>query len=550
MLQKTKTFIFSHKIISIIVIIIIVVCAYFFIFKKNTSGETQYVTQTVGKGSIITTVAGTGQIGASNTITLSPQTSGTINHVGVSVGQSVKKGTLIASVDSSDAKMALVNAQIALDNLTKGPDALTLLQKQNGLADSYVSGWNTVSSYINDMTVIVNSINTIYSTGGYLSYENTMKLSTVGKNEITSGQSGYYAAKDSIDKLTALYKSLTSSSSQQQINDLINQAYASSLVVSSAIKSTQAAFNFVVNELNYGNDTNAVTTDRANINSWLSSSNGYINSLLSATNAIKENTQSLQDTATSVTSLDVQVAQLALQSKQDAYNGCFVYAPFDGVIATLTAQVGQPSGSSIGTIITQQELATVSLNEIDIAKIKLGQKATLTFAAVDGLSITGHVAEIDSVGAVSQGVVSYNIQISLDVNDARVKPGMSVSATIITDSAQDVIVIPSSAIKTQNGASYVQTFSSPLLPAVAGAQGSPSTVLPTQTDVVTGLIGDTSTEITSGLNVGDIIVTKTITNATPSAARSTTPSLLNAVGGGGGAGRGVGGAAFRAAGGN
>ena len=547
MLQKTKTFILTHKIISIIIIIVIVVCAYFFIFKKNTSGETQYITQTVSKGSIITTVAGTGQIGASNTITLNPKTSGTINYVGVSVGQSVKKGTLIASVDSSDAKMALVNAQIALDNLTKGPDALTLLQKQNGLADSYVNGWNTVSSYINDMTVIINSINTIYSTGGYLSYENTMKLSTAGKNEITAGQSGYYAAKDSIDKLTQLYKSLTSSSSQQQISDLINQAYTSSLVVSSAVKSTQTAFNFAVNELNYGSDTANITTNRTNINSWLSSSNGYINSLLSATNAIKENTQSLQDTATSVTPLDVQAAQLALQSKQDAYNGCFIYAPFDGVIATLTAQVGQPSGSSIGTIITQQELATVSLNEIDIAKIKLGQKATLTFAAVDGLSITGHVAEIDSVGAVSQGVVSYNIQISLDVNDARVKPGMSVSATIITDSAQDVIVVPSSAIKTQNGASYVQTFSSPLSPAVAGAQGSPSIVLPTQTDVVTGLIGDTSTEITSGLNVGDIIVTKTITNATVTT-KSTTPSILNAVSGG--AGRSAGGAAFRAAGGN
>lgn len=545
MLQKTKTFILSHKIISIIILALVVVGAYFFIFKSKTSGETQYVTETVSKGSLTTNITGTGQIEASNTITLSPKTSGNINYLGVTVGQSVKKGTLIASVDSNDAKMALLNAQVSLDNLTNGPDTLTLLQKQNGLINSYNSGWNTVSSYVDDMTVMITNLDNIYnSINGYLSYQNIIGLSNTGKDRVLAGENSYYKANDSIEKLTKLYKTLSRTSSQQEISDLINQASAGAVIMSNAIKDTQTAFNFVVDDLNYQDNANTTTT-RTDISSWLDSSNSYVNSLSSAINNIQENTQSLQDTTTSITPLDIEAARLSVQSKQDTYNGCFVYAPFDGVISTLTAQVGQSSGSNIGTIITNQKLATISLNEVDIAKIKMGQKATLTFDAIDGLTLTGEVVEIDSVGTVSQGVVSYNVQISLDVDDARVKPGMSVSATVITDSAQDVIVVPSSAIKTQNGTSYVQTFNSPLGPVATGAQGSPSTVLPTQIEVTTGLVGDTTTEIISGLKEGDIIVTKTIANATPTATKSTTPSLLNAVSGNRGGAATGGGAAFR-----
>jgi HlyD family secretion protein len=529
-MQKTKTFILSHRILSVIILILIVVGVYYLFLKNKTSSETDYVTEIVNKGNITTNVTGTGQVEASDTINLGPKTIGDVIYIGVLVGQSVKKGTLIASVDSNDAKMALLNAKINLDNLTKGPDTLTLLQKENGLTASYNSGWNMVSSFINDMTQMINNLGNVYSSGGYLSYKNTQGITSTGRAKLSQSEISYYDAQKSIENLTKLYKTLTRSSSQENIKNLINESYKSAIVISNAVKDTEASFNYVVNYFDVSNSDSNTTTTRTNIASWLSSSNSYVNSLLSAINNIKEDTQSLEDTVTGISQLDIQSAELSVQSKQDAYDGCFVYAPFDGVIATLTAQVGESSGSSIGTLITKEKISTVSLNEVDIAKIKLGQKVTLTFDAIEGLTITGQVAEIDSIGTVSQGVVSYNIKISLDVDDTRVKPGMSVSATIITDSAQDVIVIPSSAIKTQNGVNYVETFSSPLAKPVTGVQGSPSVIPPTQTEVVTGLIGDTSTEIISGLKEGDIIVTKTI-NGTTTTTKNTTPSILSAVGG-------------------
>lgn len=531
MLQKIKQIIIGHKIISIIVFILIIIGCYF-LFKTKTSAETRYTTETVKKGNVTATVTGTGQVEASNTLKLSPKTSGDITYVGVKVGDLITKGKLIATIDSRDAKLALENAKITLAKLVGAPDALTLLQKQNSLNKLYSDGWNNVSSYIIDMNSTLSGMHDLYTTG-YLSYTNTSKLSNSGKDKVNISERGYYDSQKSLDDINNLYKSLSRSSSQSEIRNLINKAYDSSQVIANSLKNTQSTFDYVVNDLDYQNISNTISTIRTSINSWLSSSNSYVNNFLSTINSMDETIKSFSDFIAGADELDIKSAQLTVDNKQAAYNDCFIYAPFDGVIAALTATVGEPSGSSIGTLITKNKLATITLNEVDIAKIKVDQKATLTFDAIDGLTITGKVAEIDSIGTVSQGVVTYTVKINLDTGDDLIKPGMSVAATIITDMAQDVIVVPNSSLKIKNGVNYVEIFSSPLPSDTTGAQGSLSINPPTQTNVEIGLVDDSNTEITSGLKEGDIIVTKTITS-TVTTAKSTTPSLLNAVGGSGG----------------
>jgi HlyD family secretion protein len=202
-----------------------------------------------------------------------------------------------------------------------------------------------------------------------------------------------------------------------------------------------------------------------------------------------------------------------------------VPAPFSGTIASVPVQKGDnvSSGTTVATIITSQQVATISLNEVDIAKIQLGQKATLTFDAVADLKITGKVAQIDSIGTVSQGVVNYNVKISFDTTDERIKPGMSVSAAIITNIKQDVLIAPNSAVKNQNGSAYVEMFDNALPAPLAGVQGSPSATPPRQQDVTVGISNDTSTEIISGIKEGDEIVTKTIL---PTTTTMTAPSIF------------------------
>jgi multidrug efflux pump subunit AcrA (membrane-fusion protein) len=183
------------------------------------------------------------------------------------------------------------------------------------------------------------------------------------------------------------------------------------------------------------------------------------------------------------------------------------------------------SGATLGSIITKEEIADISLNEIDITKIAVGQKATLTFDAIAGLTVDGTIAEIDTLSTTSSGVVTYTVKVAFDNTDPRIKPGMTVSADVLLQQKDNVIAVPNDAIKTVRGKSMVTIQDL--------ASGATATK---QVEVTTGISNDSQTEILSGLNEGDVvIITRKISAA---GATATTPSLL---GSGGGTGRGFGG---------
>ena len=224
-----------------------------------------------------------------------------------------------------------------------------------------------------------------------------------------------------------------------------------------------------------------------------------------------------------------------LQDAKDNLSNYYVYAPFGGILSNVAVKKTDSvsSGTTIATLITNKQVAELSLNEVDIAKISIGHKSTLTFDAIPDLTITGKVVEINSIGTVSSGVVNYTVKISFDTSDARVKPGMSVNATIVTNVKQNILTVANSAVKTlpaQNGTSYVETFDAELPTETAGVQGSVSIIPPTKKNIEIGIANDTNTEIISGLKEGDIVVTKTITGTTTTKTTST-KSILSGMGG-------------------
>lgn len=230
--------------------------------------------------------------------------------------------------------------------------------------------------------------------------------------------------------------------------------------------------------------------------------------------------------------------------KLDRYT---VKAPFDGVIATVPVQAGDEVSSSVSvaTLITKVKIATLTLNEVDIVKVKQGQQATLTFDAVEDLTIAGTVAEVDLVGSASQGVVGYGVKIAFTTDDDRIKSGMSASAAIQTSVSADVVMVPNSAVQTgANGDSYVLVLPNATEEQVkANPQGLTSDVAPERKSVVVGLADDTNTEIKSGLSAGELLVMKTV-QATASAAKTTTNTqgantLFRSVGGVRGTGAGM-----------
>jgi len=232
-------------------------------------------------------------------------------------------------------------------------------------------------------------------------------------------------------------------------------------------------------------------------------------------------------------------ARNKLQDANDALNDYSVMAPFDGVVGKISTQeaADASAGTALATLITTQQVATISLNEVDVAKIKVGQKASMTFDAVDSLTLTGEVAEVSQVGTVTQGVVNYDVKVAFDSQDDRIKPGMSVSVSIVTQVAADVLTLPNSAVKTQGDQHYVETLnvSSSTQPDASGYYSIKET--PQRVAVQVGIANDTLTEITGGLTEGQQVIAQTIkaTTGSTAAAASSQSNLLRMASGGGAA---------------
>ena len=532
-LNKIKTYITTHKTITVIVLIIIAIGGYWLHGKlTSTTGETKYTLSAVTKSTIISTVSGSGQVSTSSSIDLKPQVSGTITYISVNPGDHVSVGKNLFSLDNTDAQKTVRDAEVSLQSSQLSLDKLNLQDSSQNINSSsvkaYDDGFNNVTSTVLDLVPTLDGVDTILNEVN-LSDSSARNSGDTALNYRNQTETLYYQTKDALYKNQVDFRALNRNSSNSDIENIINETYTTTQMLSDTLKSAKNFTDYLAQ------DTGR-TSDYISAQNTLTNYTNTINTDLSNLLSNKTSINNSKDLPTS-SNLDIQSAELDLKQKQNALADAkdnlskyYITAPFDGTIASVPVTVGEDasSGTILGTIITTKDLATITLNEVDVAKIKLGEKATLTFDAVPDLTIAGQVAEIDSVGTVSQGVVDYDVKISFDTQDSRIKSGMSVDATIITNMVQDVVSVPNSSIRMANdGTSYVQTFDA----SISGVSGSgtfTTALTPKQIQVQVGLADDTSTEITSGLKEGDIIITK---SALSTAAKTATPSILNAVGG-------------------
>lgn len=205
-----------------------------------------------------------------------------------------------------------------------------------------------------------------------------------------------------------------------------------------------------------------------------------------------------------------------------------ISAPYSGIVSGLTLTPGlsitsssgtSASGSNgtttnasstLGTIILEQGKlqANVNLTEIDVVSVKTGQKVTLTLDAFSDKTFTGVVSAVNTGGTVSSNVTTYPATITFDTAVNNIYPNMGVNAKIITSIKSNVILVPSAAVQTTNGQSMVRLM--------RNGQA-------TQVSVEIGNSNDTQTEIISGVNVGDEVITGNTTPAGNSSQRSTSP---------------------------
>jgi HlyD family secretion protein len=451
--------------IFIVLILALAGVAGYLFYTNNANTATAATTPgqivTVSRGNLLATVASAGLVASASQVALSFGSAGTVKQVFVKLGDQVKKGQVLAELDSTDLQFSLANSQLALnqqqikfDQVKAGPTAADLATAQLNV-DTAQANYDTAArkAGLNDQQLLI--------------YRNSLDKSALA---LQKAQSDYnIAVSNHITELSVLSTAL-----QQAKLD-----YASA----------QANYNIQV----------------ANID------DSAVRSAASAVSSAKAALLTLQGTPTQA-SLDAAQAsldqsKLSLQQAQYNMRNAQLTAPFDGTVTqvnVVTAVSSSSGGSSASTAIQVTDLGnlqvSVNMAEVDVSKIKLGQDVALTLDALSGVNLSGKVSQIAYVATTTSGVVNYPVIISLpNATESGVKVGMTANVAITVDQRQGVLLVPNRAIKTQGQKKVVQVQS-----------GTSVT-----TRVVTvGLANDNQTEILTGLNEGDGVVIGTTTATT------------------------------------
>ena len=248
-----------------------------------------------------------------------------------------------------------------------------------------------------------------------------------------------------------------------------------------------------------------------------------VNAMQNVDATIQRSAQSVQSAQTNVAQqpfnlanakASVDNAATNVQTAQANLDTATLYAPSSGIIASIASAVGESAASPV-MVLTGSSALTLhgTIGEADVAKLKVGQVANVTVDAVGtSARMTGKVTSVDPTATIQQGVPVYGVDVTIDLPNQQVRPGMSGTANVVIASRQGVLTVPNLAIRTTSGKRYVQVLK----------DGEA-----VDTDVTFGIANDTVTEVTAGLAEGDLVVL-------PQSRTTSTPRPGGGFGGGGG----------------
>ncbi len=439
-------------IIGAVVVVIIALVAVFGwqTMTANAAATTSHLqTATVQPGTLVATVNAAGNVSAPQSAAISFQTSGVVAQVNVQVGDSVKKGQVLMKLDTSDLELALKSAQANLASAQANYDANT-----SNLQDALKTAQANLAS-------------------AQANYDSVKAKDATNADQLMAAKAALDKAAAAVQQAQAAYDKIGGASNPaigmtsqslalQQATDDYQSALATYKVTASGINDTalRAAQAQV--------DAAQVAVDQAQHN--------LVNS-----------TRTAQAT--------LEAAQIAVEQAQSNLAKASIVAPFDGVVSAVNYAAGDTTGSGSNaavTVVNPSDLEVqVTVAEVDMPKIKLGETAQMTLDAVPGKTYNAKVVRIDPVGTITQGVVNYPITVAITDPDSSIAPGMTANLNVVVDQRQNVLMIPLRAVHTQ------------------GNQKTATVLYKDQTiqaPITTGLANDQYVEVTSGLRAGDVVV--------------------------------------------
>jgi HlyD family secretion protein len=177
-----------------------------------------------------------------------------------------------------------------------------------------------------------------------------------------------------------------------------------------------------------------------------------------------QTTQSTQNIKSSTDTQDLKNQELAIRQAEISVSSSLtdlasskIYAPFNGIVSSVIGQIGASVGSlSILTLIEDSRVKIpVQVDETEIAKVKVGQRADVTLDALPDETFTGKVTAVSPKATVQQNIAVFYATVTIENPELKLRPGMTSEVEIIAQEFQNVVVIPKRAVQTVRNRTYV-----------------------------------------------------------------------------------------------
>lgn len=462
-------------------------------------------------GDVISTVSVTGKVAPYRKADLGFDRNGIITLVNAKVGDIVREGDILLSIDTSEALASLSSAEANLAEVERGirseervVESTKVKDAEMELNQEKLDAMIAVrEALIKSDGIVRSEIDTFFDNPGssyptiniYVSNTDQEKALNLARLRITES---YVAWRESIAKAgmnpdTEMISSLLAESSLKLSNlkAFFDEIYK---VISKLSSGNSGLEQSDINALVVG--INGAQTELVSVMSSLSTARSAFENAITSLELAK-NEFSLKDAGSTKESIEAERARVREVGAQ--LSKLQIYSPMDGIVTKMEPERGEivTAGSVVAGVMSDEVFKIeVNLPEADISRVSVGNRAIITLDSYGpDIEFGAMVTMIDPAETIVEGVPTYKVTLRFDEKDERVRSGMTANVNIENIRMDNVITVPSVAVFTKDSKTYVR---------VPDSDGK----LYTEKEVMVGIRGTNGkVEILGGLNVGDRIVT-------------------------------------------
>jgi len=467
-----------------------------------------YSIETIDAGTVVQEVSETGSVRATDEVSLSFKNIGKVRKINVSVGEVVKKGDVLAELDSSGVLAQIQSAQAALSSASNQYDKLV-----NGSTQEYLK------PYYDAVTAAEHNLQSAYDDSFSTLGSAYTKIYNV-YNLATSLQYDYFSAadqpsikvkdsKDDVNKNMQAVNMYLSRAEKSKNQDDIDTAILQTIT---ALNNVYSSLQVIRDQCDQGTyyssvsavDKTSVDTQKTYINTIIGtvvdlqqSVSSYKIALQTAKNNLASQTANPRQEDLQIYQSQIDQARANVNLYQSQLNDNYIYSPIDGKITAVNAKIGETvsySGPVINLLSLDPFQIKVDVYEQDIVNVEPGNSVKINLVAFPKETFEGKVLSIDPAEKIVDNVVYYAVTIDFPNQPEGVRSGMTADIVIEAGKKDNVVRITKNAVEIIDNSETVQFVNGKKIES---------------RDIKTGLEGTDYYEVISGLNAGDMIVTGT-----------------------------------------